>query len=165
MDMQALQSRYNTLAAVLGLNRMGRGGLAITRQNCPTQQALIDWLEQQAPISGWWCRQSAVVSFNHESGWQQLSEEAGYILNGEAINAAGASLQIRQDGWGGWVATCYTPDHESEGGALLFDEVVQLNNRNAPAPLRYRRYWQLDPERGEMGAFCACFIGFKEENA
>lgn len=108
------------------------------------------------PTQGWIGLQSANRLIDG-SGVPEMNEDTGALLSAEACNADGASLHIRYDGNGRWLATEY---RLATGGELLADIVTQVaHDPRLGRYLRYRRLWRIDPEHGAR-VDAACFIGF-----
>lgn len=121
-------------------------------------------LQGQAPQQGWLQFQSRVVAFT-AGELPQPAPDWGVLLAAEVVDADGRSIHLRQSGDSGWLLVVCIPDNQTTAeitpanGLVLADEVTQLATDQALGSLRYRRYWQLDPETGATPAFAA-FIGF-----
>lgn len=143
---------------------MRHGAYAIGSETFTEPNAVWARLVALAPRQGWLLFQSRQMAFvdglpERDPAWGVLLAAEGYTEQ----DGATVSLALDQDGRGGWALTTYT--HEGQGDDL-YDEPEQLAHnpsKTGPGTLRYRRYWQLDPDQGYTQA-AACFIGFSEEN-
>lgn len=118
----------------------------------------LDHLKAFDKATGWIGFQSANRHFTGQV--PAMDETTGILLNAEAAGTDGnASLHIRYDGAGGWIATEY---RQAPGGSYLSDNVTHIAHDPKLRKLRYRRYWCIDAEQGAM-VHAARFVGFGDE--
>jgi hypothetical protein len=124
----------------------------------------IPWqkLRAFAPGSGWLCFQSHRVDVE-QGALPEPKPHWGLLLSAECFDPdTGHSLHLRQNGRGGWSLSYYQP---GDGDHYLYDEVTLVSHQNnlkrKPKRLHYRRYWQMDPQRGPLPV-AACFIGYSD---
>ena len=135
-----------------------RSGKLIARTKPAKMEQVWDEIAAFRPVQGWLCYQSRVAVFT-DGNPARPDEQTGCILYGECVDANGQSLHIRQDGNGEWVVVNFS---YQDGAEHLVDEVSLIAARNELGSLKYRRYWQLDPEYG-VRQIAACFTGFVKE--
>lgn len=131
------------------------------------RRVLADWqtamqaLADFGPTGGWLQFQSAVVTFHHAAMPAAVLEH-GSLLEAE-VARDDASLHVRRDGFGSWIAVEFA-ESETDGEPCLAEEVQLLGAGDAPGNLRYIRYWQPDPVQGTR-QLCARFAGFLAREA
>jgi hypothetical protein len=111
-----------------------------------------------APVAGWLGCQSQNRAFTATPP-PAPDTTTGVLLYAECVNSDGYSLHLRYNGAGAWLLTRFTPH---QGNTYLCDTVKLIATDSNLGSLRYRRYWQLDPQHGAE-PFTACFIGFEQE--
>ena len=147
-----LVEQHNTIAKRHGLNTMTAGGCDIEIREHNDAAAAWQALQDASPTRGWFQCQSEQQSFTgalpaHQPDW-------GALLAAEVV-ADGSSLRIEYQ-YGVWRETRYR--HLDEGN-LLCDEVSQYLHNGGQ--LKYRRYWQQDPEQGWVQTH-ACLIAVEQ---
>lgn len=114
------------------------------------------------PLEGWLCFQSAVEKI---TGGQLpvLTDELGWLLNGELVDADGNSLHIWQSG-SGWLAKRFIEQEAGTADDCLVETTELLSKDSNEEYLRYRVYWKKDAG-GSQGfqRFSSRFIGFVSE--
>lgn len=133
-------------------------------------KTLLDYIQQTFKATqGWFAFQSDVLFFTDA---QDITYPQGYLLNGECINADGASLNVREDGNGGWKVTEFLevdgdPDTDAQTHHCMVDESVMLGKCREDAPdnaqpkICYRRYWKHTEDIG-YHIFVSRFVGFSQ---
>ncbi len=140
---------------VNGLPEMRRGRLLQeARRECNTPEEAWRLFADAAPVVGWFQCQSHQQLFtegvpDHPDG--------GILLAAEAVDKAGRSVSLRQDGAGRWILLIERHDDE---GDQLWDEVRQLIH-GKDGHLRYRRYWRKTAD-GCVVQWRACLVGIDE---
>jgi hypothetical protein len=153
---------YARVAMAHGLPALEPARCHVQTQMMSEPAQILMELRQRQLQQGWLQFQSQVTTFI-AGAVPEPAPDWGVLLAAEAVDAAGRSIHLRQHGTGGWLLTVCTPaddtSAEVEDDLVLADEVTQLPTDRAPGPLRYRRYWSLDPATGSIPRFAA-FIGF-----
>lgn len=153
---------YAAVAKAHGLPALAPARCRIQTRLLGDPENALTELQGHEPQQGWLQFQSHVVVFVAGDP-PQPSSDWGLLLAAETVDASGRSIHLRQTGAGGWVLVVCSPLNGAAGAGaddlVLADQVTQLATGKAPGPLRYRRYWRLDPDIGATPAFAA-FIGF-----
>jgi hypothetical protein len=162
MKIEQLCEAYNRIARQnrqYGLQTMECSDLTVTTEDLPTPEAAWTRVQALKPVAGWLQFQSWVKTFK-DGQLPDPQPEWGSLLDAELIDAAGHSIRLRTVSPAALrlvIAQPRSPGEES--GPYLSDTVRQLGTGKAAGDLKYRRYWQLDPDRGAVPVFAA-FQGF-----
>lgn len=156
--------KLKPLLPVLGSGSLGVKSLCQSEMTVTDHEQLWQAIIDFKPLEGWLCFQSDVKKVVAEK-LPELTDELGWLLNGELVNAEGSSLHIWQAG-SGWQATQLTEQAAGTGDDCLVETTELLSKDSNEEYLRYRVYWKKDLG-GIQGfqRFSSRFVGFvSEEN-
>jgi hypothetical protein len=176
MNQGALLKAYGRMADRHGLPPMVAASAQIGRLAGLGPADAWARLSAFGPHQGWLQFQSRVLAYAGGS-LPRPDADWGHLLAAEAVDDAGRSLSLGQDGRGGFQLTVVSPDDAPASAGVagaqvsrltgLADQVRHRATDRVPGPaadkaLHYTRYWQADPERGLIPVLAA-FIGFSSE--
>ena len=161
MNLDQLLAAYRQVAERQALPPLQAAQLHINSADLDSPEAVWQQIDAFAPDSGWLCFQSMIADLLPGQPLPRPDADSGLLLSAECHNSNnGYSLQLRQNGRGGWRLSEFRP---RQGQPCLCEDYPLIAHRGnnpggAPRRLRYRRYWTLDDDGTRQRA--ACFIGF-----
>jgi len=162
MTTAELRAAHAEVARKHGLPPMACAALRVATRDCGDPETAWRALREHKPAEGWLQFQSRVATFMG-GALPEPDPAWGLLLAAEAIDGSGRSLHVRQSEAGGLRLVIAEPaDAADADEVFLTDSVRHLATDKAPGPLRYRRYWRIDPAMGAVPVFAA-FRGFARQ--